>query len=208
MTGNRGVFIAGLAVLWALSVSTASAAAIGFNGAYDYATWTETANNPSLTGGFPLVNTIDLTQQTLTLYEPDGCDPGPCYGGIGYGNDFSHVAAGTGTLSFNWSFNWDVDACCSGADVYINSTLYNLADGSFADPYAGGGDASGTFSVAVNAGDTITLEAFSADDCCDAANFQISNFNAPSSAPEPASMLLFGSGLLGVGIAVRKRRKA
>lgn len=208
MTGNRGVFIAGLAVLFVLSASTAYAAAVGFNGVYDYATWTETVNNPLGTGGFPLVNTIDGTQQTLTLYEPDGCySGGPCDGGGGYGNDFSHVAEGTGTLSFNWSFNWDVDPCCSGADVYINSTLYNLADGSFANPRAYAGDASGTFSVAVTAGDTITLEAFSLDDCCGASNFQISNFNAPST-PEPASLLLFGSGLLGVGIALRKRRKA
>jgi len=53
----------------------------------------------------------------------------------------------------------------------------------------------------------ITFEAFTADNCCGAANTVINNFDAPGT-PEPATMLLFGSGLLGVTLATRKRRKA
>src|SRR5437868_14113822 len=100
MTSSRGIFAA-LAVSCLLFAATASAE-IGFNGDYDYATWTPSANALG-GGGFPLVNTIDGPQNTLTLYEPDGCAAGgPCFGGVGFGNDFSHVAMGTGTLSFSW----------------------------------------------------------------------------------------------------------
>jgi hypothetical protein len=204
-TTSKEVFITALAALGLLCAPTASAGPIGFNGEYDYATWTASSNIP---GPLTTVSTIDGPQQILTLYEPNGSGSGgPSMSG---GFDFSHDVAATGTVSFDWAFNWDIDSCCSGFEFYINSTLYNLADGYPGNADANnGGDVSGSFSAPVNAGDTITFEAFTADNCCGAADTVITNFDAPTSgAPEPASMLLFGSGLLGVAIATRMRRKA
>jgi hypothetical protein len=202
-TTSKVVFVIALAVGILLVTPTASAATIGFNGYYDYPTWTASSN---ITGPLTTVSTIDATHQTLTLYEPDGnYSGGPRMAG---GFDFSHTVNGAGTVSFDWAFNWDIDSCCSGFVFYINSTEYDLANGYPADPYASnGGDLSGSFTASVNAGDTIKFEAFTADNCCNAANTVITNFDAPA-APEPASMLLFGSGLLVVAIAARKRRTA
>jgi len=123
-TTTKSLLIAAVAVLGLLCAATASAAPIGFNGFYDYATWTSSSN---ISGPLTMVSTIDGPQQTLTLYEPNGnFSGGPDQPG---GFDFSHTVATAGTVSFNWAFNWDVDICCSGFVFYINSTEYDLANG-------------------------------------------------------------------------------
>src|SRR5437660_10897650 len=62
-----------LAMLAIALTSCGSAfAATDFNGYYDYATWASTSNY----GATTLVSTIDGPQQTLTLYEDDGCSRG------------------------------------------------------------------------------------------------------------------------------------
>ena len=192
------VFLGGLYGL------NSNASPVGFTDYYDYSTWSSSNSN----GVYQHATSIDTAHQTLTLMEPDNCGNGdPCsLGAVPSSNLFSHVVASAGTVSFDWSFNWNVDPCCSGFDFYVNSTLFNLADGYPGNPYnVTGGDVSGHFSVAVNAGDTITFDAYSADSCCRAAISVVTNFDAPNTVPEPMSLSLVAAGLIGIGAARRRR---
>lgn len=186
-----------LAALLAGMFSTA-AQAEGFTGFYSFGSWT-TAQGPGSAPNFTTFASVDGTQQTLTLEEPEGT----CCSPIEF--TFSHVVASGGTVSFDWTFNWDADPCCSGLNFYVNGTLYNLANGSFPDAgNSDDGNASGTFTIAVNAGDTIAFGAFSQDGCCLAAISTITNFFAPDfleMLSGEAAILSAGQALVGGCIA-------
>jgi len=194
--------------IWAiapLAVAFAAAPALaqtGFNGYYDYSTWSSAE-----TIGAPTVSSIDGSQQTLTLYEPD-----PNYWPWQPQEfTFSHVAGSSGAVSFDWTFDGSVDPCCSGLNFYVNNVLVaNLAGGYWGDIYKWDGYVvSGTFSTVVNAGDLISFGAFSADGCCSASVSTITNFSAPAgNVPEPASWALMVGGFGLVGGAMRARKVA
>jgi len=190
--------------IWAiapLAIAFAAAPALaqtGFNGFYDYSTWTSVA-----TDGGPVYSSIDGPQQTLTLYEPDAN-----WDWVPQEFQFSHVVAASGTVSFDWVFDATGDSCCSGLNFYVNGNLANLTGGYFGNSYNFSSDyVTGSYSVAVNAGDTITFGAFSADGCCGPSINTITNFQAPGGVPEPASWAMMVGGFGLVGGAMRSRRK-
>ncbi len=152
----------------------AFAATAGFTGIYDFSTWTKTS-----TFGDPVVSSVDVTQQTLTILEPNNS----AGGGAPQEYDVSHVVPASGTVSFSWSFDATIDPCCSGFNFYVNGVLHNLIGGNFTSPSNfPATTGSGSFSIAVNAGDTITFGAFSEDGCCGASTNVVTNFSAPTAA--------------------------
>jgi hypothetical protein len=183
----------------AFAIAAAPAAAqTGFNGYYDYSTWTSTQ-----TAGYPTFSTIDAPQQTLTLYEPDN---NATYYAQEF--DFSHAIDHASVVTFDWTFDASVDACCSGMNFYRNGTLYNLSGGYFGNSYNFPTYyQTGSFQISVSAGDWIAFGAFSADGCCGASSNTVTNFNVRS-VPEPASWALMLGGFGLVGGALRSRRKA
>jgi hypothetical protein len=189
------LLVAAPAVSALVFAPAALAAPVGFNGFYDYSTWTASTNIP---GPLTMVSTIDAPNLTLTLYEPDGyAQGGPWMEGWFY---FSHAVLANGEVSFDWMFNWEADTCCSGFNFIINSTFYRIANGYPGDRFnEDNGNSSGHFSAHVSAGDIITFQAFTADNCCSPAYTEITGFDAPVGAvPEPAPGLLLGAGMAGV----------
>jgi hypothetical protein len=194
-----------LMFLGVLCGSASQAATLGFNGAYDYATWTS-----SLTVDGPVglaYSEIDPSQQTVTLYEPYGCIFGSSFC-LSQEFLFSHTVVDSGLISFNWSFDLQgSDEHGAGLEFYVNDTMFNLIGGIPGVPDGNaplGGAASGFFSTSVIAGDIIKFSLFT-EDSMGGAMSSVTNFNVSTSVPEPAPLALFGIGLAALACLRRKR---
>jgi hypothetical protein len=184
---------AALGVLALVSGSAVSshAAVVGFTGTYDVANWTLTSD-PA--GGSGSVNTA-LAPASVTITGSDN------FGAIGYiqvDTDYTVVAAGTGLVSFDWSYS-STDCC------HFDSFGY-LLNGSFTQLVQNDTQGSGSTQFNVVQGDTFGFRVRSIDNCCGAGVATISSFDAP--VPEPTSMAIFGIGALGMAYGARRRRRA
>lgn len=113
---------------------------------------------------------------------------------------YTQIFTAAETVSFAWSYA--TQDCCGGywdpAGYTLNGSEIQLST----DGVAGQGS-SGTFSVAVNAGDTFGWYVDSIDSVAGPAELTVTIAGA---VPEPASVLLLMAGLATVGFSSRRRR--
>jgi hypothetical protein len=119
----------------------------------------------------------------------------------GFGTDttWTTTAAYSGMISFNWSyFTTDTaDGCCWDSAFYITVNGQNYLTGTSGD--------SGFISFHINAGDTLGFGVGSVDGSFGPGVLTVSNFQSVGDVPEPASMILLGSGLVGAVGTLRRR---
>jgi hypothetical protein len=151
-----------------------------------------------LTGAYP----------SFTL---SGADDGPGYPS-GYNTNFTYytdTVAASGLLTFNW--NYVTDDCCGAgwdpAGYVINGVNTQLTADVFGPP--GTGNASGTTTVALGAGDFFGWYVYSPDSCCGRGNLSVTDVSV-TAVPEPETyaLMLAGLGLLGFMARRRKQHEA
>ena len=116
--------------------------------------------------------------------------------------DYSTTMAYGGVVSFDWSAHSnDVNAFFFDPfSIRVNGVDVVHVEGNPNQIY----DANGSLSFSLNAGDTLSFDIFSKDGCCGPGTATISSYNT-SSVPEPGSIALLGTGLLGLGGAIRRK---
>lgn len=168
----------------------AAADDIGFTGNYSAGNWS--FFNTGSSGG-----SGSITASTMTITGNDsGC--WPCYGSGTTG--FTATAAYSATISFNWSFT-TFDSDGSGFDfpfyITINGNTYFSQSGPTTQ--------NGTISFSVNAGDVFGFGVYSVDQAFGPGVLTITNFKSTAQVPEPATLFLMGTGLVGAAGTLRKR---
>ena len=113
---------------------------------------------------------------------------------------FSRLIPCTGYVSFNWTYttvdgsNFDLPRYAISSGAHVEFPGYNIF---------GGSNQSGTFSVWVNAGDTLHLQAYSADNLFGPCTITIKNFTAPNLVTPNQTAVWYtvptGSGSIGFG---------
>jgi len=182
-----------IAVVLALVLMASTFAAaddVGFTGNYAPGAFTFNAN-----GGSGSVNWSAPGSFTIT---------GNNSGGSNIDTTVMTTAAYAATISFNWNYtSADPD---TGFDfpfyVVINGINVLCCDNVAFGQNASG---SGTISFSVNAGDTFGWGVRSTDGIFGAGALTISNFSSTAEVPEPATLFLLGSGLVGAAGTLRKR---
>ena len=123
-------------------------------------------------------------------------------GSSGSGNagdtDFTIAAAASGLLSFNWSYFSTDTGTYDSAYFLLNGVPTFLADN--------GSQGSGTFSIAVSAGNIFGFRVHTEDNLFGDGELTVSNFSAP--VPEGSTLSLFALGAAGVMVLMRRRAQA
>ena len=156
-----------------------------FSGPYAPANWTFT-NTGTSNGN---VNTSGAPASIILTGGNSG-------GGSGTTN-FTIAAVASGMLTFDWNYSSTDSGSYDIGNFLLNGTPTFLANNN-------GG--SGTFSIAVNAGDIFGFQVFSQDNSFGPGVLTVANFSAP--VPEGSTLALFALGAVGILIVMRRRTQA
>lgn len=176
--------------LLVMASGTALADDVGFTGNYGVGNFTANAN-----GGTGSVDTSGAPG-SITIH-------GNNNGFSGIDTTFLTTAAYSGVITFTW--NYTSDDPDSGFDfpfyvVVAGQNVLCCSSINFGQTASG----SGTVSFFISAGQTFGWGITSTDGVFGPGHLTISNFSS-AQVPEPASMILLGSGLVGAVGTLRKR---